>query len=67
MAAARAALHGQPLTLDGHRLINLRHEFSEARRTPDGDTYQGIARFRAVTEPVRGQTRPAEGRHKQRV
>jgi len=51
MAAARTALHGQPLTLDGHRLINLRHETSEARRASDGDTYHGIARFRAVTEP----------------
>jgi hypothetical protein len=52
MAAARAALQGQPLTLDGHRLINLRHESSKARRAPDGDTYHGIARFRAVTEPA---------------
>jgi hypothetical protein len=52
MAAARTALHGAPLTLDGHRLINLRHESSEARRAPDGETYQGIARFRAVTEPA---------------
>ena len=38
-------------TLTGHRLINLRHEFSEARRDPDGETTHGIARFRAVTEP----------------
>ena len=52
MAAARIALHGQPLTLDGHRLINLRHESSEARRASDGETYHGIARFRAVTEPA---------------
>jgi Protein of unknown function (DUF3168) len=51
MGAARDALHEQPLALDGHRLINLRHESSEARRAPDGDTYHGIARFRAVTEP----------------
>jgi Protein of unknown function (DUF3168) len=52
MAAARDALHGQPLTLDGHRLINLRHEFSEPRRSADGETYLGTARFRAVTEPI---------------
>jgi hypothetical protein len=52
MAAAREALHGQALTLDGHRLINLRHETSEARRSSDGETYQGTARFRAVTEPT---------------
>jgi len=36
--------------LSGHRLINLRHEFSEARRDSDGETFHGIARFRAVTE-----------------
>ena len=51
MAAAREALHGQQPTLDGHHLINLRHEFSEARRSADGETYHGTARFRAVTEP----------------
>lgn len=50
IAAARAALHDQELTLSGHRLINLRHEFSEARRDNDGETFHGIARFRAVTE-----------------
>jgi Protein of unknown function (DUF3168) len=50
MSAARAVLHGQSLTLDGHRLINLRHESSEARRSADGETYLGTARFRAVTE-----------------
>lgn len=48
--AARQALHDQALTLAGHRLINLRHEFSEARRDSDGETFHGIARFRAVTE-----------------
>jgi hypothetical protein len=52
MAAARDALHGQSLTLDGHRLINLRHELSDARRSSDGETYHGTARFRAVTEPM---------------
>ena len=51
MGAIRTALHDQPLTLTGHRLVNLRHEFSEARRDPDGETTHGIARFRAVTEP----------------
>ena len=49
--AVRAALHDKPLSLAGHRLINLRHDFSEARRDPDGDTLHGIVRLRAVTEP----------------
>lgn len=50
--AIRSALHDQPLTLTDHTLVNLRHEFSEARRERDGDTIHGIARFRAVTEPL---------------
>ncbi|MDX2288554.1 MAG: DUF3168 domain-containing protein [Hyphomicrobiaceae bacterium] len=52
MAAVRAALHDASLTLTGYRLVNLRHELSEARRDPDGDTYHGLVRFRAVTEPL---------------
>jgi uncharacterized protein DUF3168 len=51
LRAIRAALHDQPLALTGHSLINLRHEHSEVRRETDGETIQGTARFRAVTEP----------------
>jgi hypothetical protein len=43
-----------PRALDqtcGHSLINLRHQHSEVRRDPDGETLHGLARFRAVTEP----------------
>jgi hypothetical protein len=50
--AVKAVLHGQPLVLADHHLINLRHEFSEARPDPDGDTFHGIVRYRAVTEPA---------------
>ncbi len=49
--AIRSVLHDQPLLLTDHYLINLRHEFSEARLDPDGDTFHGIVRYRAVTEP----------------
>lgn len=52
MGALKTALHNRALALAGHRLINLRHEFSDARREPDGETYHGIVRLRAVTEPV---------------
>jgi hypothetical protein len=48
----RAGLHDEHLVLEGHVLVNLRHEFSEVRRTADGETIHGIARFRAVTEPA---------------
>lgn len=52
MDAIRAALHDQPLDVDGHRLVNLRAEFSDSRRDPDGETTHGTVRFRAVTEPT---------------
>jgi hypothetical protein len=51
LAAIRSALHDQPLSVAGHRLINLRHERSDIRRTPDGEATHGTARIRAVTEP----------------
>lgn len=52
MARIRTVLHDQPPSLEGHRCVNLRHEFSEVRREPDGDTVRGLTRFRAVTESV---------------
>jgi hypothetical protein len=52
VGALRDALHDSNLTLAGHKLINLRHDFSEARRDPDGETIHGIVRLRAVTEPL---------------
>jgi hypothetical protein len=51
LGAIRSALHDQPLILAGHHLVNLLHQRSEIRRTPDGEAIHGIARFRAVTEP----------------
>ena len=50
--AVRASLHDKPLQVEGYHLVNLRHEFSEARLDPDGDTYHGVVRYRAVTEPA---------------
>ena len=52
MSAVKTALHDHLLALEGHRLVNLRHELSEARRDADGETYHGIVRLRAVTEPL---------------
>lgn len=52
LSAARHALLDANVTIEGHRLINLRHEFSDARRDPDGETYHGTARFRAITEEI---------------
>ncbi len=52
LGALRDVLHDEALPLDGHSLVNLRHEYSDARRDPDGDGYHGIIRYRAVTEPI---------------
>jgi hypothetical protein len=48
----RMVLHDQPLAVDNRYVVNLRHEFTEARIDPDGETLHGIVRYRAVTEPV---------------
>lgn len=50
MEALRVCLDDAAATLSGHRLVNIRHEASEVRRDADGETYQGVVRFRAVTE-----------------
>ena len=48
--AVSDALRDTPIPLNGHQLVNLRYEFSQTRRDPDGETYHGLVRFRAVTE-----------------
>jgi hypothetical protein len=50
--AVLAALVDAPLALDGHHLANLRFLVADVRREPDGRTYHGIVRLRAVTEPA---------------
>jgi hypothetical protein len=50
--AIRAALGDAMLSLEEHRLVNLRHQYSELKRDEDGETQHGVLRFRAVTEPV---------------
>lgn len=50
MSTIEGLLHDRPLLLSGFRLINFRHEFSDARRDNDGETYHGTVRYRAVTE-----------------
>ncbi len=38
------------LSLENHNLVNFSLVFWDARRDSDGKTYQGLMRFRAVTE-----------------
>ncbi|MFG1295041.1 DUF3168 domain-containing protein [Xanthobacter variabilis] len=51
-AAVQEALHDAPLSLQGHRLANLRATTSEVVREKDGRTFHALVRFRAVTEPA---------------
>lgn len=46
----RVLLDGAALTLDGHVLVDLRLVAGDVDLERDGLTYQGIARFRAVTQ-----------------
>jgi len=50
LAAIRDALHDAAPALDDHAVVNLRFQFAHVLREPDGETWHGIARFRAVTE-----------------
>lgn len=51
--AIRTSLRDRPLRLADRHLVTLRHEFSEARLDPEGDSFHGIIRYRAATEPAR--------------
>ena len=52
MELARETLHDAALELEGHSLVNLRLEFSEARYDDRNEAHHGLLRFRAVTEPA---------------
>jgi hypothetical protein len=52
MELARQTLHDAPLDLEGHSLINLRLEFSEARYDDRNEAHHGLLWFRAVVEEV---------------
>jgi Protein of unknown function (DUF3168) len=47
-----AALDMAQLTLDGHRLINLRLVSASISRRKTNDNFGALLRFRAVTEPL---------------
>ena len=52
LARLRARLGDAVLTLAGYHLVNIRLVSAEVRRDVDGETVQGIARLRAITEPL---------------
>jgi hypothetical protein len=39
-------------SLTGHRLVNIRYQFSDRLRDPDGQAFHGVIQFRAVTEEI---------------
>ena len=41
-------LHNSNLSVSGFNLINLRYEFSDIMRDPDGIPRHGVMRFRAI-------------------
>ena len=54
--ALRALLDGRPLSLPKQDPANLKHEFTQVRIDPDGETLHGIVRFSAETEPSQAGT-----------
>jgi hypothetical protein len=52
MALVRLSLHGTALSLDGHRLINLRVTYADLFKAADWRSTYGVLRLRAVTEPL---------------
>ena len=46
------ALHEVDLTLDGQRLVQLRFLFADVFPRSDRRLFRGVARFRALTEPL---------------
>lgn len=48
MDRVHSLLHDSNLTVTGRNFINLRAEFSDVLRDPDGITRHGVMRFRAV-------------------
>lgn len=51
MGAVYDVLHDAPLQPLDHQLVSLRFVFADAFRRTDGETYQAVSRFRAVTQP----------------
>lgn len=48
----KEALHEADFAVDGARLVQCRFVFADAFRRRDAQLYEGLARFRAVTEPI---------------
>lgn len=52
LRAIEMALRDYAPTLTDHRLVNIRYQFSDRLRDPDGQAFHGVIQFRAVTEEI---------------
>ncbi|MEL6364676.1 MAG: DUF3168 domain-containing protein [Pseudomonadota bacterium] len=52
MSAVYDAIHETAFDVPGFRLVNMRYVFADVLRRREPDTYQGVMRYRAVTEPL---------------
>lgn len=52
MNLAHDALTDQDLPLEGRAIVNLTQEHAETRKQRDGESFQGLLRYRVVTETV---------------
>lgn len=50
LTALYLILHDAALSVDGNSLVTLRFEFAQILRESDGETFHGVARYRARTE-----------------
>lgn len=50
--AVAAVLHHGSLTLTGHTLVEMHLSYGEIAQEPDGLTFHGVHRYRALTQPT---------------
>ncbi|NWH09209.1 MAG: DUF3168 domain-containing protein [Alphaproteobacteria bacterium] len=50
LSVLRALMEGATLPMEGQRLANLTFQWSDALLESDGETYHGLARYRALIE-----------------
>ena len=51
ISAVYDALHDATLLVAGRSLVNMRFVFADIFRKQDGETFEGVMRYRAITEP----------------
>lgn len=52
MGEVERVIQNSTFVLEGHRLVNIHLEYSEALNDDDRDGYHGLLRYRSVTEPA---------------